>query len=134
MATLCLDQGSKRLLEGRSPALATGPAPRVGVVSLRRQWNTAWLAGRHRPAALIFLWLVAAGSAVAMVAVGSQFHHRPALLGLGAALGGSAGNLLDHRRHGAVVDFIKVGRWPTFNLADIGIVAGVVITLWAMGS
>jgi lipoprotein signal peptidase len=28
-------------------------------------------------------------------------------------------------RHGAIVDFIVIGRCPPFNLADVAIVAGV---------
>ncbi|MBD3370236.1 signal peptidase II [Candidatus Fermentibacteria bacterium] len=49
-------------------------------------------------------------------------------LALGAILGGAVGNVLDRLLYGAVVDFIDVGafgfRWPTFNVADIGITVG----------
>jgi len=55
-----------------------------------------------------------------------------ALAGLGAALGGAAGNVFDELRRGGVVDFISIGRWPTFNLADAAIVAGVLLTLGAL--
>jgi signal peptidase II len=133
VAMLGLDQGSKRLVERRRPAPSAG-VPKASIVSFRQEWNATWLAGRSRPAALIALWLTGAVSAVSVVVLGSQFQHRPALLGVGAALGGAAGNLLDHRRHGAVFDFIKVGRWPTFNIADIGIVAGLMLALRTMGS
>lgn len=44
--------------------------------------------------------------------------------GLGLSLGGAAGNLLDRLRRGAVVDFIRLGRWPAFNVADAALVAG----------
>jgi signal peptidase II len=39
---------------------------------------------------------------------------------LGALLGGALGNKVDRliRRGGAVVDFIDVGFWPVFNVAD----------------
>jgi signal peptidase II len=47
---------------------------------------------------------------------------------LGLIVGGAMGNLLDrfvHENH--VVDFIDVGFWPIFNLADLSIVVGVCI-------
>jgi signal peptidase II len=50
-------------------------------------------------------------------------------LSLGLILGGATGNLLDRVFFGAVTDFIDVGiglrRWPTFNVADIGVSVGV---------
>jgi signal peptidase II len=46
-------------------------------------------------------------------------------VGLGLALGGAAGNVLDWIRRGAVVDFVDLGWWPVFNLADGGIVVGI---------
>jgi lipoprotein signal peptidase len=44
----------------------------------------------------------------------------PAAAGL--AFGGSAGNVIDRVRRGVVVDFIDLGWWPAFNLADAAIV------------
>ncbi|MEE2884948.1 MAG: signal peptidase II [Chloroflexota bacterium] len=48
---------------------------------------------------------------------------------VGLQLGGAAGNLLDRIRDGAVVDFIDVGPWPIFNIADSSIVVGMAILL-----
>lgn len=48
-------------------------------------------------------------------------------LALGLQIGGAFGNIIDRLRHGFVVDFIDVPRWPTFNVADSGITVGVVI-------
>ena len=50
-------------------------------------------------------------------------------LGLGVLLGGALGNLIDRIRFGAVVDFVDVPWWPTFNVADAAIVAGVALIL-----
>jgi signal peptidase II len=57
--------------------------------------------------------------------------RRGALVWLPAALliGGALGNLADRVRDGAVTDFIHLPLWPTFNLADVAIVAGVVLLL-----
>ena len=52
------------------------------------------------------------------------------LTGLALLLSGAVGNLIDRVRFGAVVDFIKVYWWPTFNLADVWIVLGVLVFAW----
>lgn len=55
---------------------------------------------------------------------GSMFFK----IGIGMIIGGAISNLLDRLIHGSVIDFISIGlgalRWPTFNLADCGIVIG----------
>lgn len=43
----------------------------------------------------------------------------------GLLLGGALGNLADRVRIESVIDFIDVPVWPTFNVADVAIVAGV---------
>lgn len=48
------------------------------------------------------------------------FYYRNKLdnLALGLLLGGTIGNLIDRITHGYVIDFIDLGFWPSFNLAD----------------
>jgi signal peptidase II len=46
-------------------------------------------------------------------------------LSLGLMLGGALGNMIDRFRYGYVVDFIDLGWWPVFNVADSSIVIGV---------
>jgi signal peptidase II len=53
-------------------------------------------------------------------------------LSLGLQLGGAIGNLLDRIRYGHVVDFIDIGFWPIFNVADIAIVTGVGILAYCL--
>ena len=48
-------------------------------------------------------------------------------LGSGLVLGGAAGNLIDRIGDGRVTDFVVVGRWPSFNLADAAITIGALI-------
>ena len=52
--------------------------------------------------------------------------------GVGLLAGGAIGNLADRLRLGYVVDFISVGRWPNFNVADSAITVGalILITGW----
>lgn len=45
----------------------------------------------------------------------------------GLLVGGALANLADRVRDDAVIDFIDIGGWPTFNLADVAIVAGVIL-------
>lgn len=47
----------------------------------------------------------------------------------GLMLGGALGNAIDRVRLGYVRDFIEIGSWPTFNLADVALSAGVVVLL-----
>ena len=48
---------------------------------------------------------------------------------IGLQLGGAVGNLADRIRLGEVIDFIDVGWWPIFNLADSSIVVGIFILM-----
>ncbi len=64
-------------------------------------------------------------------------HDRWTLFALALIFGGAIGNLYDRVQYGAVRDFIDVWprlpwpawlhHWPTFNIADSGIVVGVVM-------
>lgn len=68
-------------------------------------------------------------------ATDSTDHARA--LALGLVCGGAAGNLINRLWSAAgVVDFIDVGlgrsRWPTFNMADIGISVGAFLLAWVL--
>ena len=53
-------------------------------------------------------------------------------LSLGLQIGGALGNLADRFRLGAVTDFIDVGAWPIFNLADASIISGLALLGWIL--
>lgn len=53
-----------------------------------------------------------------------------AYIAVGLILGGGIGNLIDRIRLDHVIDFIDVGIWPTFNIADSAITIGVILFLW----
>lgn len=73
--------------------------------------------------------------AIGVIIVIILFHyHLPTeLIGvrvsLGLIVGGAMGNLLDRLIHpgSAVIDFVDIGFWPIFNVADLSIVVGVCI-------
>ncbi len=48
-------------------------------------------------------------------------------IALGLVLGGTAGNLIDRVSLGFVRDFIDIGPWPIFNVADSAVVVGVIV-------
>lgn len=50
-------------------------------------------------------------------------------IALGMQLGGALGNLIDRLFFGQVTDFISVGTFPVFNVADSSITVGVFILL-----
>ena len=59
-------------------------------------------------------------------------HHLPTenvwiRMSLGLQLGGAMGNLLDRILRQYVVDFVDIGFWPIFNIADLSIVIGVTV-------
>ena len=56
-------------------------------------------------------------------------RHPVLPVALGLLIGGSGGNLIDRVRLGHVTDFLDLGFWPAFNLADTFIVTGVAILL-----
>ena len=72
--------------------------------------------------------------ALALVAVLGVLVWRAPTLGraavLGLILGGALGNLADRLfrgHHGAVVDFVALHFWPTFNVADACITVGCIL-------
>ncbi|GFP38074.1 hypothetical protein HKBW3S44_01754, partial [Candidatus Hakubella thermalkaliphila] len=52
--------------------------------------------------------------------------------GLGLALGGAIGNLIDRIIHGKVTDFIDFRIWPVFNLADASVVIGLALLAYCL--
>jgi signal peptidase II len=50
----------------------------------------------------------------------------------GVIAGGALGNLADRARDGAVHDFIDPVLWPAFNVADAGIVVGILGLLYVI--
>jgi signal peptidase II len=66
-------------------------------------------------------------------------HDTLLVVALAFVLGGAIGNLLDRLfrspgfLRGAVVDFVHVGDWPTFNVADSAITIGAVLVIvWSV--
>ena len=76
--------------------------------------------------------LVAIAAVVFILLVVTKVYRIGEVAALGLVLGGAFGNLVDRLRGGAVTDFIDVGWWPIFNLADSSIVIGIGLLLAAV--
>ena len=79
--------------------------------------------------------IVASVAGVALLAFFYRRHAHLSLLlrlGVGLMLGGALGNLSDRLLLGGVTDFIAVGWWPNFNLADSSILTGMAATATAL--
>jgi signal peptidase II len=72
---------------------------------------------------------IAVTAVVLLLAAVRQVRSDALAVALGLVIGGAVGNLSDRifrAHHGAVVDFIALHFWPTFNVADSCIVVGAV--------
>jgi signal peptidase II len=118
------------------------------------QWSKAWASGNLAPgervdfgfnlshnSQLVFglhmpLWgtyVLTVGILILgfyVVVKNCLWKHKNHLFPLALILAGALGNIVDRVRLGYVVDFIQIYWWPTFNVADMCIVSGVIILSW----
>jgi len=129
LALLLVDQWSKRAALTRlgREAISLGTFLQLScTLNANRVYRRSLIRG-----GLALLWCISFAAALLLRSRGVLFHSGVSLAGLGAALGGAAGNLIDILRRHAVVDFVDVGWWPVFNLADVGIIAGLILAFVA---
>ncbi|OQM75658.1 signal peptidase II [Pseudaminobacter manganicus] len=88
------------------------------------------LFGEARPGVLV---AIAIGMVLALVVWMGRAENRLTASALGLIAGGAIGNVVDRLRHGGVTDFLDfyIGQWhwPSFNMADVGIVCGAGLLL-----
>jgi signal peptidase II len=93
--------------------------------------NTGVAFGMFKGMGSIFMIL----AVIVSIAILYYFPHVPAQdwtlrLAMGLQLAGAMGNLIDRIfNQGQVTDFISVGNFPVFNVADSSITVGVIILL-----
>lgn len=125
-AVLALDQLTKFLVRSN---LTIGQSwPREGLARITYGTNTGSAFGFF-PNATVLL-IIASVVAIGFLIYFYRTHAlpRPILrFAIGLQLGGALGNLIDRLALGSVVDFIDIGPWPIFNVADSSIVIGMII-------
>jgi signal peptidase II len=124
LSVIALDQLTKWLVRTN---MALGQSiPREGIFRLTYTTNTGGAFGILANQAFL-LALVAVISIAVFLIYLRYIPLKSALLkiGLGLDFGGAIGNLIDRLRFGGrVTDFIDIGPWPVFNVADMSIVVG----------
>jgi len=120
---LLADQWTKRAVQARmvNRSMDCGPVVTLRFI-LHRKKSYERTGARG---VLVLTWILALVCALALYRSGAWFQGAASLAGLGLAVGGAASNLLDILRYRYVVDFIDLGWWPVFNLADVGILLGL---------
>jgi signal peptidase II len=139
LIVIAVDQVTKFIVSASLPLYGTwspfpGPNPFFQIVYV---YNTGAAFGLFKDLGTVFVL-------IALVVIGAIVYYSRRLaqgqwlfrIALGLQLGGALGNLTDRVRLGHVIDFIDVGigatRWYTSNLADVSIVAGVILLGFAM--
>jgi signal peptidase II len=131
---VALDQLTKQLaLSG----LSDGPVHLVGSLRLALTFNAgaAFSVGAGRSTVVAVLAVLVVGVIVRM---GLTAPRQALAVGYGVLLGGALGNLIDRALRdghgflgGRVVDFVDLGWWPVFNVADASLWVGIGILLLA---
>ena len=132
---IALDQWTKWLVRANLPLSGTWLPDSLEWLSPYARivhWqNTGAAFGMFQNGSMIF-------AAFAFIVIGAIVYYFPQVekhdwslrLAMSMQLAGAAGNLIDRLLHnGRVTDFISVGTFPVFNVADASISVGTVILL-----
>ena len=128
LVALALDQLTKAIVRGN-----IDPGERIDFlpgVDLVRVANRGIAFGLLDDAGSLVLVLAAVAFASLLAVFLAASDRRGLWLPIGLLAGGAVGNLIDRIHEGAVTDFVDIGPWPAFNLADVEITLGVVLLVW----
>ncbi len=122
-------------------ALATDPIPVVGSLNLTLVFNSGVAFGLGSGGGWTGVIVVVGLALMGGVAVLAwRADNRRRALGLGIILGGALGNMVDRAFRagdgflsGQVVDFVDLGWWPVFNLADAALWIGIGLLVLSAG-
>jgi len=133
LAVIALDQATKAWI---TSALGSGrPTHERDLLgswlSLEYVQNRGTAFGLFSGGGPFVLALVAIGFVIFAVAIWRT--ARPSgwfILAFGLIAGGAVGNAIDRIRDGYVTDFIAVGLWWRFNVADSAVTIGMILLFW----
>jgi signal peptidase II len=112
------------------------PGQPVSIIGDTVTWTLVRNSGAAFSMATGYTWvltLIATGVVVGIFWMGRRLVSPWWAVGLGMILGGAMGNLVDRffrapgPLRGHVVDFLSVGWWPVFNVADPAVVGGAIL-------
>jgi signal peptidase II len=120
------------------------PGQPVPIIGDTVTWTLVRNSGAAFSMATGYTWMltvIASAVVVGIVWMGRRLVSPWWAVGLGMILGGAMGNLVDRffrspgPLRGHVVDFLSIGWWPVFNVADPSVVGGAIllVTLSALG-
>ena len=139
VVVMVADLATKLVVE-RALALRSAVAVVGETFQLRLVYNPGAAFGLHLGPWSRWIFLAVAVGAIIVLdrmsrtaSVGDKLRQ----LACGLVAGGAFGNLVDRiRSTQGVVDFLDVGigihRWPTFNVADIGVSCGAILLAWSL--
>lgn len=78
-----------------------------------------------------WLFLICAGLVMAVMIFYNIRYNLSGIvkIAMGLIVGGSMGNFIDRVVFNSVRDFLDLGWWPVFNIADMGIVCGGILLM-----
>ena len=112
------------------------PGQPVSIIGDTVTWTLVRNSGAAFSMATGYTWiltLIATGVVIGIIWMGRRLVSPWWAIGLGMILGGALGNLVDRffrwpgPLRGHVVDFLSIGWWPVFNVADASVVGGAVL-------
>jgi signal peptidase II len=135
-----LDQWTKALVRANIPLGGSWLPESLAWLSpyarIVHWYNTGAAFGMFQQGGMVF-------TVLAFIVIGLILYYYPQVekadwplrLAMSMQLGGAAGNLIDRLTIGHVTDFISVGNFPVFNVADSSITVGAValfLGVWMM--
>jgi signal peptidase II len=129
-SVVALDQFTKWLVRSNLSYGETWPADSDAFVRIIHVTNSGAAFGILQGATPFLIVTSMLGlAAILLYYVYPPMDHGLIRIALGLQLGGAIGNLIDRVRFREVTDFIDVGSFPTFNVADSSISISIVAVL-----
>jgi signal peptidase II len=129
LSVLATDQLSK--LEIRANLAVGESIPKDGSIGFHHVQNTGAAFGIFQGYTVPLIIIAFIGIALIIYALFfgrfSFLESTESRLAFSLVLGGTAGNLVDRLARGMVTDFIEIGSWPEFNIADSAVVIGTIL-------
>lgn len=71
-------------------------------------------------------------AAIILVAIAAFYYQesKEKAFAFGLILGGAVSNIIDRMLDGSVTDYVVIGSYPSFNMADAAICIGVGLLIW----